>query len=120
MESDCRTDLLDMLDLIQVVTTTEQKADAERIGRALVERRLAACVQIGGPIESFYWWKDQLESADEWLCTIKTRHDLYAKVESAIRKLHPYDEPEILAVPVIAASAGYIQWLNAQLIGGEE
>ena len=79
---------------IQVVTTTEKRQDAEKIAKALVERRLAACAQIVGPIVSTYWWKDNIETAEEWQCLIKSKKSFYSEVEKAIKVLHPYETPE--------------------------
>lgn len=104
-----------MADFIQVLTTTDTKNLAEQIGRALVERRLAACVQIVGPIESIYRWQGQIETAEEWQCWIKTTRERFAAVEQAIRELHTYSVPEILAIPVVAGSAAYLQWLEEQV-----
>jgi periplasmic divalent cation tolerance protein len=104
-----------MREAIQVTTTTATKADAERIAAALVERRLAACVQVGGPITSCYRWQGKVETAEEWLCAAKTTRAAYDQVEQAIRQLHPYDEPEIIAVPIVAGSAGYLAWLEQQV-----
>ena len=104
-----------MLDVIQVMTTTATQADAERIARAVLEARLAACVQIIGPLTSLYWWQEQIEQADEWLCLIKSRADVLADLERVIRSVHPYEVPEILAVPVVAGNADYLAWLNGQL-----
>lgn len=104
-----------MREAIQLQTTTATKADAERIAAALVEQRLAACVQISGPITSCYRWQNAIETADEWLCTAKTTRDAYSRVEQAIRGLHPYDEPEIIAVPIVACSVGYLTWLVEQV-----
>ena len=102
-----------MLDkFIQVVTTTATQEDARKIAGALVEQRLAGCVQIVGPIESSYRWQGKIETAAEWQCWIKTRHELYDKVEQAIRKLHTYEVPEILAVPIVAGSKPYLRWLD--------
>ena len=100
---------------IQVATTTANKSDAERIARALVERRLAACVQISGPITSTYRWQDAIETATEWLCTIKTTDRSYQRVEATIRELHTYDEPEIIALPIVAGSPSYLNWLQDQV-----
>ena len=104
-----------MREAIQVTTTTATKADAERIAAALVERRLAACAQAGGPITSCYRWQGKVETAEEWLCTVKTTREAYDQVEQAIRQLHTYEEPEIIAVPVVAGSAGYLAWLEQQV-----
>jgi len=104
-----------MTHFIQVVTTTETKANAQAIARALVEKRLAACVQIIGPITSTYRWQGKIEMAEEWMCLIKSRRDLYEALEEAIREVHPYDVPEILAVPVVAGSRDYLVWLDGEL-----
>ena len=101
---------------IQVVTTAGSKADAEAIARALVERRLAGCVQIIGPITSLYWWEGQIEEAEEYLCLAKTRQALFTTLEATIKSLHPYEVPEILAVPVAAGSQSYLDWLKGELI----
>ena len=104
-----------MTEIIQIATTVESKADAARIAAALVKERLAACVQVSGPLESTYWWKDQLETSQEWLCTVKTMRKHFPQVETRIRQLHSYEVPEVLAIPVVAASADYAQWLMDQL-----
>jgi len=104
-----------MTKINQVITTTETKADAQAIADALVERRLAACVQVIGPITSTYRWQGEIETAEEWLCVIKSRQDLYDVLEAAIREVHPYDVPEILAVPVVAGSKDYLAWLDSEL-----
>ena len=104
-----------MTDVIQIQTTTGDQSEAQRLAEQLVQRRLAACVQVSGPITSTYRWKQQLEKSEEWLCTIKTQADMYDRVESAIRELHSYDEPEILALPVTAGSPGYLKWVSDEL-----
>ncbi len=103
-----------MPDVIQIATTTPTKELAQQIALALVERRLAACVQIAGPIESVYRWQGEIETAAEWQCVIKTRAELFSEVESAIRQLHAYAIPEILATPVVAGSSGYLEWLATE------
>ncbi len=104
-----------MPDHIQVMTTTARRDEAERIAVTLVEARLAACVQVLGPIASTYRWKGAIESSQEWLCLIKTRQDLYEKVEASIRGVHPYEVPEVLALPVVAGSAPYLAWLDGEV-----
>ena len=100
---------------IQVVTTTEKRQDAEKIAKSLVERRLAACAQLVGPIVSTYWWKDNIETAEEWQCLIKSKKSFYSKAEKAIKMLHPYETPEIIALPIVSGSDDYLEWLNDQL-----
>jgi periplasmic divalent cation tolerance protein len=104
-----------MPEYIQVVTTTAHREDAESLARALVEARLAACVQVIGPIQSTYRWHDAIETAQEWQCWAKSRHDLYDQIEALIRRLHPYEVPEILAVPVLAGSKSYLAWLDGEV-----
>lgn len=100
---------------IQISTTTETKEQAQKIAQHLVGQKLAACVQISGPIESTYRWKGNVETAQEWLCVIKTRASLFKKVEAAIKKLHPYETPEIIAMPIINGSKEYLQWIDHEL-----
>ena len=102
---------------IQVLTSVASKGEAETIGSALIDARLAACVQTLGPIASRYRWKGAVEEAREWLCLAKTEAGKYGEVEAAIRKLHSYEEPEILAVPVLAGSQGYLDWVSGSLSG---
>ena len=97
---------------IQVVTTISGKRGAEKIAKSLIDKRLAPCVQILGPIKSIYRWKGKIETATEWACVIKTRKSLYKKVEKAIKKIHPYEVPEIIAVPIAAANKDYLKWIK--------
>jgi periplasmic divalent cation tolerance protein len=100
---------------LQVLTTVGSEEEAERIGAALVEQRLAACVQVVGPISSHYRWQGKVEHAQEWLCLAKTEAAHYTKLEAAIAELHSYDEPEIVATPIVAGSAGYLEWITRSL-----
>jgi periplasmic divalent cation tolerance protein len=104
-----------MSEPIQVVTTTGSREEADKIAGALVERRLAACVQVVGPITSTYHWQGKLETSQEWLCVIKTLRSRYTPLEAAIRELHSYDVPEILAFGVVAGHRDYLDWLAAEL-----
>lgn len=105
-----------MPDTIQILTTTPDKPTAQKIAKSLIDRRLAACVQIAGPIESIYRWEGNVETATEWQCWIKTTRDRYSDVEQAIRQLHPYQVPEILAMPLVGGQTDYIQWLERSLV----
>ena len=104
-----------MQEYIQVVTTVEKKEDAEKIAKALVEKRLAGCAQVVGPIVSTYWWQDNIETAEEWLCIIKSKKDLYEELEKCIKAIHSYEVPEILAMPVVTGSKDYLEWLGNEL-----
>jgi periplasmic divalent cation tolerance protein len=102
-------------EIIQIVTTTASQADAQALAQAVLEQRVGGCVQISGPIESRYRWNNRLETAAEWTLTIKTLRELYPAVERLLLELHPYDEPEIMATPAVAVSAGYGKWLSEQV-----
>lgn len=99
---------------ILVHTTLPDEAAARALAHTLVESRVAACVSIGAPVESLYHWQGTLESAREIPLTVKTRADCYADVARAIRGLHPYELPEILAVPILDGNADYLAWIDAQ------
>ncbi|MEN6375904.1 MAG: divalent-cation tolerance protein CutA [Smithella sp.] len=101
-----------MSSCIQVTTTTATKEEAQKIARHLVEQKVAACVQIAGPITSTYRWKGKVETAEEWLCLIKTRENLYQELEKVIISLHSYETPEIVAVPIVQGSREYLSWLE--------
>jgi periplasmic divalent cation tolerance protein len=105
-----------MPEYIQVVTTTERQDDAQRIASLLVQERLAACVQIVGPIHSTYRWRGNIENAQEWQCWAKSRRDLYEAIEKAIREIHPYEVPEILAMPILIGYANYLAWLDGEVV----
>ena len=105
----------EMKSFIQVITTTDKKADAEKIAMTLIERKLAACVQIAGPIGSTYRWRGNIEKAEEWQCVIKSREDRYKEIEQVIKSIHPYEVPEIIAIPIIAGSGEYLDWLQGEL-----
>jgi periplasmic divalent cation tolerance protein len=104
-----------MAEYIQVYTTLGKNGDAKTVAKAILEKRLAACVHILGPVRSMYWWKGEMEEDEEWLCVMKTRSDRYLKLEKALKAVHPYEEPEILAVPVIKGSRGYFAWMDGIL-----
>ncbi len=89
-----------MSEFIEVRTTIDTIEGAQKIADALVESRVAACVQISGPITSTYWWKGQVERAQEWMCVVKTRKDLYSAAETVIGQVHSYEEPEIIATAI--------------------
>lgn len=107
-----------MGEFIQVLTTTETREGADTIARLLVEKRLAACVQIVGPVTSTYRWQGRVETAQEWQCLIKSRRDLFGEVEKAIRTVHPYEIPEIIATAILEGSEDYLRWLQDALTDG--
>ena len=96
---------------ILVVTQMPDRASALTLARLLVESRLAACVSVGAPVESLYHWRGKIETAQEIPVVVKTRPERYAEVEASIRAHHPYELPEIVAVPVTDGLAPYLQWI---------
>jgi periplasmic divalent cation tolerance protein len=100
--------------MVNVVTTIDRKDVLEEIGRSLLADKLVACLQIIGPIKSVYWWKGRLEETEEWIGIMKTRRDLYAAVEKAIRERHPYEVPEIMAVGADFVLPEYRQWVVSE------
>ncbi len=101
-----------MTDYLQVLTAAGSEEEAERISVALIEKRLAACVQVIGPVSSRYRWRGKVEREREWLCLAKTEAARYGEVEAAIRELHSYEEPEVVATPIVAGSRGYLEWVS--------
>ncbi|GAC1319264.1 MAG: divalent-cation tolerance protein CutA [Chloroflexota bacterium] len=104
-----------MTSLLQVMTTTNSQESANAIARAVLEHRLAACVQVIGPIQSTFWWNGECQISEEWLLFIKTGEHLYSALEDAILALHPYDVPEILATQIVAGNRRYVAWLEEQI-----
>jgi periplasmic divalent cation tolerance protein len=100
---------------LQILTTAGSEEEAARIATALVERRLAACVQVVGPMVSRYRWQGKVEEEREWQCLAKTTRTAYPAVEAAIRELHSYDEPEVIATEIVAGSPGYLAWIDANV-----
>jgi len=104
-----------MTDKIVVFSTCDSEEQAGRIARELVEQKLAACVNILPGARSVYRWKGQMEDSAEWLLIIKSRRDLMDKLRTAIGKIHTYEVPELLAVPVVDGSETYLEWLDREL-----
>jgi len=100
-----------LTDALFVLTTVADRDAGTALAQVLLERRLAACVTVGAPVESLYHWRGRIETGTEVPLTIKTRAALYSKVEAAIRELHTYEIPEIVAVPVTHGYVPYIGWL---------
>lgn len=99
---------------VVVITTTDSADAAAELGRALVERRLAACAQVVGPIRSIYRWEGAIHDDPEWQCHIKTTADRVDEVTAHVLANHPYDEPEVIALPVLGGSPGYLGWVTEQ------
>ncbi|QDS97601.1 divalent-cation tolerance protein CutA [Adhaeretor mobilis] len=104
-----------MTNFLILSTTTSHREAAQKIANALVESRLAACVQIAGPVTSVYRWQGKVEQAQEWTLSVKTSQSHFEEVIAKIARLHDYDCPEIIATPIVAGSEAYLQWLGEQL-----
>jgi len=90
--------------------------DAARdLARALVERRVAACANVLDPIQSFFWWEGRVQDEPEALLILKTRSDRFEALRAAVEELHPYDVPEVIAVPVDAALKTYAAWVHREV-----
>jgi len=99
---------------VVILVTVPDPDCGERIARALLDGRLAACVNRVGPIRSLYRWEGRVESAEEHLLVIKTRRALCGRVESAVAALHPHQVPEVVALPLAAGARRYLDWLAAE------
>jgi periplasmic divalent cation tolerance protein len=99
---------------LQVSTTAGSHEEAERLAAAALEARLAACVQIVGPVQSRYWWNGSLEHAEEWILVLKTRADRFQPLSRALREAHSYDVPEITAIPIAEGTDDYLRWVQEE------
>ena len=101
-----------MTDKVVVLVTCANAGEARRIARALVERRLAACVNVlAAPVRSTYRWKGRVETATEQLLIIKSSRRRFAALRREVERLHSYDVPEVIALPIAAGSPAYLRWL---------
>ncbi|MBI4466542.1 MAG: divalent-cation tolerance protein CutA [Acidobacteria bacterium] len=107
-----------MTDKVVVFVTCGSAPEAERIARALVEERLAACVNISSPIRSVYRWEGKLNDEPEVLLVIKTARALFDRVRRAVEKLHSYQVPEVICLPVIDGAPNYLNWLSSAVATG--
>jgi periplasmic divalent cation tolerance protein len=99
------------MESIVVLVSCGSGKEAERIARELVRKKLAACVNVTRPVRSIYWWKGKVEAALEVLMLIKTTRHEFLALEREIRRLHSYETPEIIALPIVAGSKTYLAWL---------
>ena len=94
-----------------VITTCDSKKAARAIARSLIEKQIAACVQMF-PVESVYFWNDMICEDDEIVLFVKTKPELYKKAEAAIRESHPYELPEIIQLPITDGFPDYLSWID--------
>ncbi|OGX25794.1 MAG: hypothetical protein A2787_07860 [Omnitrophica WOR_2 bacterium RIFCSPHIGHO2_01_FULL_48_9] len=100
---------------IVIFITAKDKAEAEKIARHLVSHKLAACVNISSGVESFFWWENKIDTASEVLLIVKSKKSLFKKIVAAVRAVHSYNVPEIIALPVIDGHKDYLKWINDSL-----
>jgi periplasmic divalent cation tolerance protein len=108
-----------MTEKIIVLSNCGSKDEALQVARTLVEARLAACVNVVPNIHSVYRWKGEVVEEEEWMLIIKSSRPLLERLEAHIRKVHSYDVPEVLAIPVVDGSSDYLGWLDRELIGSD-
>ena len=101
-----------------VLITVGSLEEAEKIAQALVERMLAACVNIIPSITSVYRWQDEVQRDGEVLLIVKSRRDVFEHLARCVKELHSYETPEIIALPIVAGDADYLRWLNRSVPGG--
>src|SRR5215467_9539610 len=99
---------------LHVQTTTDSRAEAMELAHDAVQARLAACAQVAGPLASTFWWEDAIERAEEWLVMLKLPADRYRELADFLIERHSYDEPEIIATPIVAGSDGYLDWITEE------
>jgi len=108
-----------MSEFVVVYVTVGSAKEGERLGRTLVEERLAACVNRVGPVRSIYRWQGQIEQSDEELLIIKSKRELFDRLKNRVRELHSYSVPEIIALPILQGSESYLAWLEEVLGKGD-
>jgi len=108
-----------MTDKIVVLSTCGSANEAEQIARRLVEARLAACVTVVPGARSFYRWQGAIESAEEWMLVIKTSRALFETLRIEMEKVHTYEVPEMIALPIVDGAPNYLLWLEGEVLQGE-
>jgi periplasmic divalent cation tolerance protein len=101
-----------LADCVQVTTTLPHEQAAQNLAVRLVEERLAACAQVSGPVSSTYRWQGEIERDAEWYCHIKTTAARMVQLQARILELHPYEIPEIIAVPILDGNPDYLRWIE--------
>ena len=99
-------------DHIVVLITTSSASEAQAIGRALIEGRLAACVNIAPGVRSLFWWQGKIEEQEEALMVVKSRSELLPSLIETVKRLHSYTVPEVIALPILAGSPDYLAWID--------
>ncbi len=103
---------------MRVETTVDTRDGAEHLARSVIEHRLAACAQVGGPITSYFRWEGRVQADEEWTVVIKTAADRLDELVAHLGAVHPYDVPEVVAVPVTGGNPAYLEWVRDETRGG--
>ncbi|MET8008203.1 divalent-cation tolerance protein CutA [Nonomuraea glycinis] len=103
-----------MAEFLEVHVTVPDRDEAERIASVVVTRRLAAAVQFVAPLTSVYWWRGEINRADEWLLFMKTTAERFDELAARVRALHSYEMPQIIAVPLATGPANYLEWIRQE------
>lgn len=109
-----------MTDKILVLVTCANAKEAEEIARSLVDRRLAACVNMLPGLTSWYWWENKLTQDQEILLIIKSSREVFGELEKEVLRLHSYAVPEVVALPIVEGSANYLSWIEQSLKTSQE
>ncbi len=104
-----------MTECCQVTTTWPDQTGADHAAGSLVAERLAACAQVQGPLVSTFLWKGSIERGQEWYCHFKTTMDRLPALQHRIQELHPYEVPEIIALPILGGSPAYLEWIRREV-----
>ena len=100
---------------IIIFITAKDKSEAEKIASKLVEEKLVACANIVGNISSVFWWENKVNRADEVLLVLKSKKTFFKKIEKAVKSVHSYSVPEIIAIPIVAGEKNYLKWIDTTL-----
>jgi len=98
-----------------ILITTKDKKEADKIARALLKHKLAACVNILPSVKSFFWWQGKIEQAKEALLIVKSKKEKFGKIVKLVKSVHSYAVPEIIAIPIASGFKPYLDWINASL-----
>jgi periplasmic divalent cation tolerance protein len=105
----------EMAKYLLVLTTVPDSEIGQIIAEKIIEERLAACVTLSAPSQSLYWWQEKITQEQERTLFIKTKKEAYPKLEAKIRQIHPFDVPEIIALPISAGDKDYLSWMDSEI-----
>lgn len=105
------------MNYILIIVTTSSQEEAEKITTALLEKKLIACANIFGPVASHFWWQNKIDQAEEYMIFMKTKRELFQKIADNVKRLHSYEVPEIIALPIVEGFKPYLEWIDNSLAG---